>query len=296
MPTPPEPPALAALAALTPRQLTPALLAIARAQAARRRPADLNAQFERDGFVQPSALDARLLHRIDGFALDAAAEFQAMQLSPVAPLGCCSALAPTSQDRTLSAARGTEVVSDPTNVLALACAARLRRQPDEAVRLCAVHQVLRAQPLPPLPGYSRHFRLFVLAEAGPGRADDGFEVDAIARHIAVMDRIFDRCAEIGAGFPDRRAVVLAIDSRRVLADRVSARLASALPHVAVAREPLERSYYAGLRVMFGASTRAGEYCPIGDLGLFDWVARLTANRRHRLVASGLGIQLIPAVF
>lgn len=296
MATPPEPPALAALTALTPRQLTPLLLAIARAQAARRRPADLNAQFERDRFVQPLELDARLLHRLDGFALDAADEFQALQLSPVAPLGSCSALAPTSQDRTLSAARGTEVVSDPTNVLALECAARLRREPDRVVRLCAVHQVLRAQPLPPLPGYSRHFRLFVLAEAGPGIADDGFEVDAVARHIAIMDRIFDRCGEIGAAFPERRAVVLAIESRQALADRVSAGLTAALPHVAVARQALESSYYHGLRVMFGASTRAGEFCPIGDLGVFDWVARLTANRRHRLVASGLGLQLIPAVF
>jgi hypothetical protein len=296
MATPPEPPELAALAALTPRQLTPLFLAIARAQAARRRPADLSAQFERDRFVQPLELDARLLHRLDGFALDAAAGFQALQLSPVAPLGCCSALAPTSQDRTLSAARGTEVVSDPTNVLALECAARLRREPDEVVRLCAVHQVLRAQPLPPLPGYTRHFRIFVLAEAGPGSADDGFEVDAVARHIAVMDRIFDRCTEIGAAFPERRAVVLATEPRRVLADRVCAGLAAALPHVAVARQALERPYYSGLRVMFGASTRAGEFCPVGDLGLFDWVAKLTANRRHRFIASGLGLQLIPAVF
>jgi hypothetical protein len=249
-----------------------------------------------DSFVQPLDVDARLLHRLDGFALDAAADFQALQLSPVAPLGSCSTLAPTSQDRTLSAARGTEVVSDPTNVLALECAARLRREPDAAVRLCALHQVLRAQPLPPLPGYSRHFRLFVLAEAGPGRADDAFEVDAALRHIAVMDRLFDRCGEIGAAFPDRRAVVLASESRKVLADRVCSGLAAALPHVAVARQPLEKTYYSGLRVMFGASTRAGEFCPIGDLGLFDWVGKLTANHRHRFVASGLGLQLIPIAF
>jgi hypothetical protein len=34
----------------------------------------------------------------------------------------------------------------------------------------------------------------------------------------------------------------------------------------------------------------GEDINVSDTGLFDWVARLSSNRRLRLVASGLGIQ------
>ena len=88
-------------------------------QAGRRRPADLLAQYRRDGFVAPSGLDQRLVNTLDRLALEAAEGYDAVLLSPVAPLGVNSVVAPTSQDRTVTTTRGSEVVSDPTNVLAL---------------------------------------------------------------------------------------------------------------------------------------------------------------------------------
>lgn len=294
MATPPLPDDAARLAALSPSRATPLLLAMARAQAARRRPADLLRQMARDGYVQPAAVDQRLLHRLDGVALDAAPHHPAVALSPVAPLGACSVVGPTSQDRTLSAARGAEVVSDPTNVLALRCAEALAADPRRDVRFCTVHQVLRAQPLPPGKGFTRHFRLFCVVDAGPGRPDDGFEVDAVARHVALFDRLFDGCAAVGARFPDRAARVLTTED--VLGDRVAAALRAALPHVEVQRGPLDAAYYGGLRVMFGARATDGTWLPIGDTGRFDWVAQLTSDARQRFVASGLGLQLIPFRF
>ena len=290
------PTSLEPLAALPPSETTPVWLEVARRQARRREPKDLLGQYDSDGFVQPSALDLRLSVRLDAMALEAAEAFEGVLLSPVAPLGVCSALAPTSQDRTISAARSLEVVSDPTNALALECARRLRRRPTEDVRLCTVHQVLRAQPVPDRPGHSRHFRMFAMAEAGPGRAEDGFEVDAIVRHLSVFDRFFESAGDLGLRFPQRRAIVLTASERDVLGERAARALASTLPQVAVVRERLTSSYYGGVRVQFGAHTGTGEFCPIGDLGVFDWAAQLTANRRQRFVASGLGIQLAPLLF
>jgi hypothetical protein len=284
------------LCELAPSETTPLLLALSRAQAARRRPADLLAQLERDRFVHPSALDQRLAHRLDGLALDAATDFEALLLSPVAPLGACSAVAKTSQDRTLSTTRGTEVVSDPTNVLALLCAQRLKRDPAAHPRLCTVHQTLRAQALPQRPGFSRHFRLFVLAEAAKARAEDGFEVEAIARHVTVFDRLMDLCAAVGASFPQRSLGVLFTPERALLAERVEARIAASLPHVVTRREGFDHPYYDGLRVMFGADSAAGEHVPLADTGVFDWMPKLTAHGRHRYVASGFGLQLVPALF
>ena len=43
-------------------------------------------------------------------------------------------------------------------------------------------------------------------------------------------------------------------------------------------------------------TASGDFVEIVDLGLFDWVARLTSNRRHRFVASAIGIQLLALLF
>jgi hypothetical protein len=278
-----------ALFELAPSETTPHLLELARRQAARRTPADLLAQLERDAYVEPGALDQRRVHEVDQLALAVSEEFEALQLSPVAPLGACSVIAPTSQDRTLSAARGLEVVSDPTNVLALLCAQRLKRAPGADVRLCSVHQVLRAQPLPKGAGFSRHFRLLTLAEAGPARAEDGFEVDAFARHVGVFERFLDGLRAQGSVFPRVQATLQSSPAREVVADRVAARLASALPRIEIARESFESTYYDGVRVLFGADAPNGEHLNLGDTGAFDWVAKLTANRRLRFVASGLGL-------
>jgi hypothetical protein len=291
-------PELAALYTAAPSETAPVLLELARQQASRRRPADLLDQVARDRFVEPSMLDLRLAHRLDALALGAAAEYEAILLSPVAPLGSCSALAPTSQDRTLTTSRATEVVSDPTNVMALISAQRLQENPGrQPVRLCTVHQTLRAQPLPPGPGFSRHFRLFALTEAGDGLPDEAFEVEAVARMVGVFDRLFDAAAaELGCSFPNRRALVRTTAAREATGQRIAARLQASLPSLEVSRGPLDQVYYDGARVMFGADNRAGAHVPIGDVGVFDWLARLTANRRRRFVAGGFGLQLLPLLF
>lgn len=239
-------------------------------------------------------MDARTVHALDGIALAAAGAFEALLLSPVAPLGVCSVLGPTSQDRTLSASRGTEVVSDPTNVLAVEAARKLAQT--EHVRLCTVHQVLRAQPLPPGPFYSRHFRLFAMVEAGAAQPEDGFEVAAMAAHVAVFDRIFDASAALGCRLPGRRATVYASASHQVLATRVRDEVRRVLPHVDVVEERFESTYYNGVRVLFGAESVSHGFMPIGDVGRFDWMAALGADRRARMVASGLGLQLLVLAF
>lgn len=292
-----SPPEEAALLAAAVSDTTPLLLELVRAQAGRRRPKDLVAQYARDNHVTPSFLDQRLIHRLDGLALTAAVSYEALHLSPVAPLGCCSVLAPTSQHRTLSTTRGTEVVSDPTNVFALECAKRLIADPAKPVRLCTVHQVLRAQSFPNQPGMSRHFRMFALADAGPARGEDGYELEAIASQLTVFDRLFDALTtQLGCSFPRRRALVRATSESETLAARVVQCIAKTLPHVEVARELLDAPYYDGLRIMFGADSTEGAWIPIADLGRFDWLAQLTSNRRQRFIAGGFGLQLAPVAF
>src|SRR5512140_2691637 len=77
---------------------------------AQRAPADVLRQFERDGFVQPAPVDQRELVAIDGHLLAAATAFEALELSPLVPLGACSTVGPTSQNKIVSALRGTEVL------------------------------------------------------------------------------------------------------------------------------------------------------------------------------------------
>lgn len=284
------------LATRSPSECLPVLLEVAARHATRRRPADLNAQLERDGFVAPSMLDLRLVHRLDGLALEAASEFDGVLLSPVAPLGTCAAVAPSSQNRILSTARATEVVSDPTNVLALECARRLRCEAVKSVRLCTVHQTMRAQRFPSRPGYSQHFRLFALGEAGAALADHAFEVEAFVRHARLFWRLLDACEAVGARFPNRRSSLLAAPRGRPIAARIRKRLGEALPGLQVEEGALDSDYYDGVRLLFGADGASGEHVNIADTGRFDWVAKLSSDRRHRYVASGLGLQLLPLAF
>ena len=112
--------AYAALAAGMPAsELWSLLLTVIEQRAAQRTPSDLRQQWERDRFVSPAYTDQRILNAMDGHLLAAASSFEALELSPLAPLGCCSAIALASQNKIVATIRGTEVVSDPTNVLAL---------------------------------------------------------------------------------------------------------------------------------------------------------------------------------
>lgn len=268
------------------------LLDVAEARAAARRTASLIDQWERDAFVQPAYIDQRTQLDVDRQLLDAAAAFESVELSPVAPLGVCSIMGPTSQNKVLSALRGTEVVSDPTNVIALECARRLRADRAAVVRLTTSHRCLRAQPFPKIRGFASHFRMFCLASAAFERPNHAFTVDAIAEHITVMLDALARLERHGFAFPDRRIALLTTDERAELGDRIAARL----DWPALARARLEHRYYDGIRFQISARSTDGQEVPVFDGGTFDWVAQLASNRHAVYVASGLGSQLLPLLF
>lgn len=283
-------------AGLSGSELTTVLLEVMQRRAAARSPSDVLAQYQRDGFCHPAATDQRTSVAIDAHLLAAASAFEAIELSPVAPLATCSSVAPTAQHRVLSALRATEVVADPTNVLALHCATRLRGSASP-VHAATSQRVVRAQPVPKLPGYAPHFRIFVLASGGIETRDHTFTTGALELHIRTMLGALDRLEQHGYAFGERRVDLLATPERAALADRIAASLAAALGDLAVERKPLEHPYYAGgLRYMLWVTARDGSRVPLVDGGAFDWLARLLSNRRAVYIASGAGSQLIALRF
>jgi hypothetical protein len=268
------------------------LLDVVDARAAARRPASLMEQWDRDRFVSLGAVDQRTQLEVDRHLLAAASAFESIELSPVAPLGVCSSMGRASQNKVLSALRGTEVVADPTNVMALECARRLRRDPQTVVRLATSHRCVRAQEIPRVPGFSAHFRIFCLAAAGLERGNHAFVVGAIAEQIAVMLDALERLEQHGFAFPERRVTVLASESEAALGDRIAENVGGA----PVARDVLDHRYYDGLRFQISARTAGGVDMPIIDGGAFDWVARLASNNKAVFVATGAGSQIIPLLF
>ncbi|MFL6258823.1 MAG: hypothetical protein ACJ76Y_03825 [Thermoanaerobaculia bacterium] len=264
------------------------LLGVLARRAERRPPADLLRQWEQDRFVQPAFIDQRTLNALDGHLLAAAEGFEAIELSPLAPLGSCSAVGLASQNKTVSTARGTEVVSDPTNGMALECARRLRRDSDQIIRLATCHRCVRAQEIPKRPGHAAHFRIFCLATAGRERKDHDFTVEALAEQIATHLAALDRLGQHGYLISDVRVKVLSTPSRAGLADRIAATVQGAT----VSREAFDHPYYDGLRFLINVRNREGTDLFLSDGGAFDWLGKLTSNRRLTFVASGMGSQLV----
>ncbi|HEX4972231.1 MAG TPA: hypothetical protein VFV69_14335 [Steroidobacteraceae bacterium] len=263
------------------------LLSAMRERAEHRTPGALAQQWASDRFVQLSYIDQRTLLDLDSQLLAAAPEFEAVELSPLAPLGTCSSIALTTQNRVVSTARGTEVVSDPTNVLALESARRLREDQTQIVRLCTSHRCVRAQEVPKVPGFAAHFRMFCMTTAGHERTDQEFVTDALTQHIRAHLRGLDRLEQHGYRFPNRRVRLLSTEEREPLAKRIE----SALEGVPVTMEGLEKRYYDGLRFMISAHTAAGDDIPLIDGGAFDWLHKLASNRKLVFVASAIGSQL-----
>jgi len=273
-------------------ELHSVLLAVMQRRAHGRAPKDVLAQYRRDVFCAPSPVDLRTSAAIDRSFLEAADEFEALELSPVAPLGTCSSVAPTDQNRVLSGLRTTEVVSDPTNVLALECALRLRARPAVPVHLATAQRVLRTQTFAQVPGHTQHFRLFALASGGQEEKDHAFTVATVVRHIEVMCRALDRLERHGYGFGRRRFDILASPDKQLVGERIVQQLGGL-----GAREPLDHPYYSGgIRYKIWVTAPDGAEVPLIDGGSFDWLCQLGSNRRAVYVASGAGAQLIALRF
>jgi len=262
------------------------LLGVLEARAARRTPSILREQWQNDRFVQPCCIDQRVLHEVEGHLLAAAEAFEAVELSPVAPLGVCSAVALASQNKILSTARGTEVVSDPTNVLALECARRLQEHPARAVRLATSHRCVRAQAVPKQPGFAAHFRMFCLVSAGRERADREFVSSALTEHINTHLAALHRLARHSYRTADHSVRILATARNLHLAQRVAAGVNANVEH-----QVLEHPYYDGIRFMIEVLLPEARV-PLSDGGAFNWLHALGANDKLSFVASGVGSQLI----
>lgn len=164
----------------------------------------------------PSRVDARILQRFDQLAFELAGGFEALELSPVSALGLNLVLGGIDQNNVLTTIRNSEVLGDPTPVLALECARR-RRNPGtraSALRLCASQRVIRLQPFD-IPGYSPHFRLFTLVSAGRDSGSHAFEMEHLRFYL-------DLCRNLAtAGFSLRNPLVEVSDAS-VVQDLLSA--------------------------------------------------------------------------
>jgi hypothetical protein len=267
---------------LPPTDLQTLLIAVARARADRVTAADVMRRWQQDRFVRPAACDPRRVAAVEARLWQLLpAEFTGIELSPVAPLGTCTAVAPVSENRIVATVRNTEVVSDSTNALAVEAATRRRAQPkDSQVDLAACHRQLRAQVFGA--GAAAHFRLFVLVsscrDSGSGRA----EASMLTRHLAYWLDVLETL------IPHRQPrIELSVFDHPVLAERFTDAIRPALADRAafLVDKPDRtrgRGYYNGFALRIAADDGETE---LGDGGLTTYTAQLTHDAKERCLVS-----------
>src|SRR5215475_263883 len=117
------------------------LLSVFQSRSRKVREADLRARFS--PLTAPSTLDARVLNQFDRIAFEAAASFEAVDLSPLLAFGASFVLGGIDQNNVVTTIRNTEVLGDSTESLAIECARRRKLDRIAEVRLASSHRVIR---------------------------------------------------------------------------------------------------------------------------------------------------------
>jgi hypothetical protein len=285
---------------LSPADLQTLLLGVARSRAAAVRPARLMSRWQQDRYVRLAASDPRLVWQLEArlWAL-LPAEFTGVDLSPVAPLGVCSAIAPVSQDRVISTVRGSEVVSDPTNVLALEAALRRQRSRAPVVHLASCQRVLRAQPFDG-PGMLQHFRLFTLVSTARDAGSGTTEAALLTAHLRFWSSALSELLPGG-----RTRISFTVFGFPPLSERIRDTVLPALAplpgNVLIDEDPgrqRARGYYerGAIRVDAGPAAGAGgDELEIGDGGFTDWTAQLLGDAKERCFISCASTERLTAL-
>jgi hypothetical protein len=284
---------------LAPTDLQSLLLEVYRRRAKATSPSRALERYETDRFVRPSAVDPDRVAALDRLAFSLLPEgFERMELSPVAPLGSVGALTNVDQNWLVSTVRNTEVVGDSTNVLALECASRRRRDRGSRVRLAASHRLVRGQPLSD-PAFRPHFRLLALCTAGRDEGAFAFELEALREHVGFYLRLLAAVGEIGLRATDPRVTITDLsggERAALLEEHVLGPLAVEVPVAFDPERTAGRGYYAEACFAVHVTNPSGREFALVDGGLTTWTEQLLSDRKERLLTSGIGTELLCSLF
>ncbi len=264
------------------------LLAVASERASRVQPSDALRQQRTDRFCEASDLDAVALATAQATALEmtASSQFEPVQLSPLAPLGTSSTFGSVPQNNVVTTTRLCEVVSDPTNALALVAGARRRllRDRSETTRLSAVQRVVRAQQFD-APGSFPHFSLLGLISVGRDRGSRRFEVDELTQQLTTLVDVAKAIVPTGTLRVDISDNSLRRDEAMAMVEKLSPVVEASF----VGARKRSVDYYPQLCAKLTIE-RQGTVHEIGDGGVTNWASALAADNKERLVITGLSLE------
>lgn len=274
-------------------ELNSLFLEIFRRRAVVQTPSSIVNAYRENRFVKPSNVNPIAFLHLELSLLQLAAErqFTPLLLSPLAPLGSCSVIALADQNKIVSSIRGTEVVADATNVLALEAAQKRRASnfDDAIINLCTVHRHVRAQALKGK-GFTAHFGVFCAVSSGKDTGHLEFELKVLEKHLS----LYHEFLTVKSGLKILITIKVISDTNAALYDSLAQQISKRLAMMnikIVSVSSVDHRYYSGLRFSIDILDDGKEF-NIGDGGFVNWPVTLLSNRKERMLTSGIGIELL----
>lgn len=288
------------LKSLSGTELNSLLLELFRQRTTEYLPTHLLHQYQHNRFVKPADLPALELKQMEVDVLKIFSEhsFEPIELSPVSVLGACSVVAPADQNKVLSALRGTEVLADATNAMALHVSDLKKRKAwrprtgDQKIRFSTIQRHVRTQGLS-VKGFTPHFKIGCLVTSGMDTGNFMFEKQSLLEHFRVMKSLFENYYRVKVinlrlvcrnGYPDAFT----------LANEIKAYVQKNDPSIflEIVRHPdKEIGYYKGIQYKVDINVN-GKSFEIADGGFVDWTQQLLQNKKERFLITGFGFEFM----
>jgi len=179
-------------------------------------PREILDNYKKNRFLRPSRVDALELAKTRVSLMESLpSSFEILEVSPLVPVGSSSVLTNIDSKTVLQTIRSSEVISDMAVSLALEVA---RRRVDNKlwntsergninnIDLAASYKELRTQNIS-LEYYNQHFSSFTLASSGRYIRHEGFEKEALIRHLEYWLDYLNKFDDAGYGIKKIRVFI-----------------------------------------------------------------------------------------
>ena len=243
-------------------------------------------------FVKPADVDVIRIRQkeLDSLRLLEASGFESLELSPVSLLGVSSVLGTVSQKKIMSAIRGTEVLSDATNAMAIHIAF-LRKSgniKDGVVKYCTTQRHVRTPEIK-VKGFTPHFKIACMVSSGKDTGNFAFEKDALLDHFHALQNLLRDVFYVEIKYFKLQMRGGYSASERLIQSVYSE--ISKSQNVRVDLESPGNNYYKGIQYK-AVIEIGGQEIEIADGGFVTWTQQLLENKKERMLISGIGIEYL----
>ena len=256
-------------------------------------PAEMVKAFQANRFCVPSKIDPAAYRNLETEFLSAAQELdiKAVLFSPSAPFASSSVFGCVNQNNIVSAVRGTEILSDPTNMLAIIIAEKLKNKKADnttPIHYCTTARVLRAQVFPNTGRHFTHFGIFCIVSSGKDNGSYGCEMALFQKQLLFYKKLlWDKYdANLSIALRKRHGYSDADGFLDRIAELIKSEFSDTPLSLNLEHE--DNNYYKGIGYTIYME-KDGNKIVIGDGGFVDWMQRMTNNKKERCLVSGIGL-------